>query len=99
MVVIMLLIDVSNNIYYIKLCAYLTCSLVILYYILNIFFLHKFINNNIKISSVLPNFIIIWLKELESISSNIETTQYFKNSCYIQILIYLLIQILISIIL
>ena len=93
------LIGVLSNIFYIKLFAYLTCSLVILYQIFNIYLLHKFISKNIKISPVLPDFIINWLKELETISSNIESSQYFKNSCYIQILIYLLIIFLISFIL
>ena len=79
-----------------KLFAYLTCSLIILYQIFNIYFLHRFISKNIKISPVLPNFIINWLKDLETISSNKECYQYFKDSCYIQILIYLLTIILIS---
>jgi hypothetical protein len=93
------LIDVLSNIFYIKLYTYLTCSLVILYQILNIYLLHRFINKNINISPVLPDFIINWLKDLETISSNNDSSQYFKNSCYIQIFIYLSIIFLISFIL
>jgi hypothetical protein len=93
------LIDVLSNIFYIKLYAYLTCSLVILYQILNIYLLHRFINKKINILPVLPDFIINWLKDLETISSNNDSSQYFKNSCYIQIFIYLSIIFLISFIL
>ncbi len=92
-------IEFLNNIYYIKLYAYISCSLIIIYHSLNIYLLHKFINNNIKISKVLPDFIINWLNEIKSISSNNDSFQYFKNSSYIQILIYLLIIFLINIIL
>lgn len=97
--IILSIIDLLSNIFYIKLFAYLTCSLVILYQIFNIYLLHRFISKNLKISLVLPDFIINWLKELETISLNIENSQYFKNSCYIQILIYLLIIFFISFIL
>jgi hypothetical protein len=93
------LIDVLSNIFYIKLYTYLTCSLVILYQILNIYLLHRFINKNINILPVLPDFIINWLKDLETISSNNDSSQYFKNSCYIQIFIFLSIIFLISFIL
>lgn len=93
------IINILSNILYIKIFAYFTCSSVILYQIFNLYFLHRFFCKNIKISPILPNLIINWLKELESISSTIENYQYFKNSCYIQILIYLLIIFLISFIL
>lgn len=51
--------------------------------------MHRFNNNNIIISDVLPNFIINWLNNIKIISSNKDSLNYFKNSCYIQILIYL----------
>ena len=51
--------------------------------------MHRFNNNNIIISDILPNFIINWLNNIKIISSNKDSLNYFKNSCYIQILIYL----------
>jgi hypothetical protein len=53
------LIEFLNNIFYLKIFAYFLCSLVILYQLLNLYFLHKFIiNKNINISPVLPEFLI-----------------------------------------
>jgi len=94
------LIEFLNNIFYLKIFAYFLCSLVILYQLLNLYFLHKFISNkNINISPVLPEFLINWLNDLKLLSLNNESYHYFKNSSYIQIIIYLLIIVLVSIIL
>jgi hypothetical protein len=94
------LIEFLNNIFYLKIFAYFLCSLVILYQLLNLYFLHKFIiNKNINISPVLPEFLINWLNDLKLLSLNNESYHYFKNSSYIQIIIYLLIIVLVSIIL
>ena len=79
----------SNN-YYIKLFCYISCSLSICYEMLNLYMLHRFINKNINISSVLPDYIIELLKELENISSDIESIKYFKKTCYIHILLYII---------
>ena len=58
-------LDVLNNPYYIKIFSYISCSLAIFYELLNLYLLHKFTNKNIKISEVLPEFIINWLQEFE----------------------------------
>lgn len=94
------IIEFLNNIFYLKLFAYFSCSLIILYHLLNLYFLHKFlINKNINISPILPNFIINWLNDLKVISFNNESFHYFKKDAYIQIVIYLLTIVLVYIIL
>lgn len=93
-------IEFLNNIFYLKLFAYFSCSLIILYHLLNYYFLQKFFkNNNINISQILPNFIVNWLNDLKKISFNNESYHYFKKDVYIQIIIYLLVIVLVSIIL
>ena len=82
--------NILRNNYYIKLFCYISCSLSICYEILNLHMLHRFINKNINISSVLPAYIIDLLKELENISSDIESINYFKKTCYIHILLYII---------
>ena len=88
--------DLINNIYYLKIYFYITNSLLIIYQLFNLYLLHKFSNDNIKISNVLPDFLINWLKEFEILSSTKENINEFKKTCYIYLLIYILIIILIT---
>jgi hypothetical protein len=50
--------------------------------------LNKAINKNLKISEVLPQFLINWLKEIETSSSTKEGIKEFKKTCYTEIWIY-----------
>lgn len=77
--------NLSPDLNYLKIFYIIACSLTICYELLNLYFLHRFIKKNIKISEVLPDYIIFLLKELEEISSNIESIKFFKKSCYIHI--------------
>ena len=88
--------DVFFNLYYFKMYGYISCSLVIIYQLLNLYFLHKFNNKSFKISDILPEFLISWLKEFEEICNSREAIKEFKNMCYIQIGIYLTIIIFIA---
>ena len=83
-----------NSTYYIKMFSYITCSLLIIYQFLNLYLLHKFSNNNIKIPEVLPDFLINWLKDFKIICSNKESINVIKKTYYIEISIYLVILIL-----
>nr|WVH37913.1 hypothetical protein [Dichomitus squalens] len=88
--------DFIFNFYYIKLYCYITCPLAIIYQILNIYFLHKFYNQNMLISEVLPDFIINWLKDIKAMSASKETVNLFKNTCYIEMIIYITLMIIIT---
>lgn len=90
--------NILNNKYYIKLFCYISCSLIIFYEILNLYLLHKFINKNINISTVLPKSIIVFLKDIECFSSDIESIKFFKKTCYIHILLYMFSIIMVSLI-
>ncbi len=92
-------LDIISNNYYLKMYCYISCSLVILYQILNILLLYLFSKNNIKIPEILPDFIINWLKEFEIMSSSKASIKEFKTTCYIEILLYVTIIILITLIL
>ena len=70
-----------------------------MYQLLNIYLLHKFSKQNVKIPKVLPEFIINWLNEFYIISSSIESIKFFKQTYYIQISLYLLIMIIITLLL
>lgn len=85
------------NAYYLKLYILITSSLVIIYQLINIYLIHK-ASNGMKISEVLPEFIINWLKEFETLSSSKASIKEFKNMCYIQIAIYIVIILLILLI-
>ena len=82
---------------YLNIFVFISTSLVIFYEILNLYFLNRFINKNMKFSVVLPQFIINWLKELEEATSNDLTIKIVKENSYIHISIYSVIIILISI--
>ena len=90
-------LDVLSNNYYLKMYCYISCSLVILYQILNILLLYKFSKNNIKIPEILPDFIINWLKDLELVSKDKEYQKEYKPSTYREILMYLILLIIIII--
>lgn len=85
------------NAYIWKIAYYIILSLVISYHLLSLYLLHKFSNKNIKISEVLPEFVIQWLKEIEGMSSSSAGIKEFKTSCYIEITIYTMLLILIVI--
>ena len=82
---------------YLNIFVYFSTSLVIFYEILNLYFLNRFINKNMKISVVLPQFIINWLKELEEAASNDLTIKIVKENSYIHISIYSVLIFLITI--
>ena len=60
--------------------------------------LYLFSTKKIKISEVLPDFVINWLKQIELVSTRAEYITEFKNSCYREIVIYLIIVIVFTII-
>ena len=82
---------------YLNIFVFFSTSLVIFYEILNLYFLNRFINKNMKISVVLPQFIINWLKELEEAASNDLTIKIVKENSYIHISIYSVLIFLITI--
>ena len=73
--------DFLTNMYYLKLYVYIAYVIVNICQILNLYLLHKFINKTIKISDMLQEFIIDWLKDLEVISRNKVHIKNFKNTC------------------
>jgi len=84
-----------NNSYYLKIYLQISCSLVIIYQLLNIGLLYNFIKKNPKIPEYLPEFIINWLKEFEEMSKFPKSFfKEFKTTAYIEIALYLTILIL-----
>jgi hypothetical protein len=81
--------SILSNTYYLKLYFLIGSSLAICYELLNLYLLYRFIKKNMIISSVLPDYLINMLKEIENISQDIESIKYFKKSCYTHILLYL----------
>ena len=89
------ILGVLNNLFYIKLFFYLSASLAIIYQLLNLYFLQKFINNkDFIIPEVLPEFVKNWLCNIKIISFNSNAIKDLKNSWYFHMLIYLIIIIL-----
>ena len=71
-----LLFNIFNYSLFIKLYFIISVLLVILYYLLSLYFLYKFRNQDVKIPRVLPNFIISWLEDIQFMS---KTNQGFKS--------------------
>ena len=80
----------SINVYYIKVAFCIIYFLRICYNLLNLYLLHKFSNKNIKISKVLPEYLIQRLKEIEIMSKTKPGIAAFKSNCYLDISIYLI---------
>ncbi len=87
-----------NNIFYVKIYIYISVVLAILFQLFEILMLYLFSTKKIKISEVLPDFVINWLKQIELVSTRTEYITEFKNSCYREIVIYLIIVIVFTII-
>lgn len=87
-----------NNIFYLKIYIYISVVLAILFQLFEILMLYLFSTKKIKISEVLPDFVINWLKQIELVSTRTEYITEFKNSCYREIVIYLIIVIVFTII-
>jgi hypothetical protein len=85
------ILDVLFNIYYLKIYIYILTSLFTIYQLVNLYLIYKFMNNNIKIPELLPEFLINWLKEYEVFKSSKTGIKEYKNMCYTQISIYLVI--------
>ena len=90
------ILDFLYNTYYLKIYIYIICIIATIYELINLYLLHKFSKKNIKISEVLPDFIINWLKEFEIICTTKESINEFKKTYYIGISIYILIIIFIT---
>ena len=88
----------SIDFYYIKVACYTIYSLRICYNLLNLYLLHKFINKSMKISEILPEFLIKRLKEIETMSSSKPGIEEFKTNCYLDIYVYLILMSIIIII-
>lgn len=88
-----IIIQIVNKVCLIKICIFIS-SLIISFDLLNLYLMHKFTTKNVKISEVLPDFIINWLKELEVISRSEVTIKSFKKIYYVDISIYLTIAII-----
>lgn len=82
-------IYVLNSTYYLRIIIYIFSSLSISYQLLTLYFIYRFSQNNIKISELLPDFIIKWLKEFEIMCESKESIKFFKTECYIQIYLYI----------
>lgn len=81
---------------YIYIFVIIICSLLVLYLILSLYLLHNFIKSQVKgfkvqISSVLPNFLIKYLQNLENYSKSEETIGCIKSLYYRYIIIFLLV--------
>jgi len=82
------ILDIFNHVVYFKLYCYISCSLVILYQLLNIYLIYKFSQPETKIFEFYPEFIINWLKEFEEIGKSKEIAKYFKDMYYREIYLY-----------
>jgi len=84
----------SINYYTFKIIYYIIFSLIISFHLITLYLLHKFSNKNIKISKVLPEFVINWLKMIEIMSTSKAGIRELKTNCYIEITVYLLLMLL-----
>ena len=86
--------NVLYNPFFFKIFTFTSCSLIIIYQLLNLYFLHKFFKKDINISDisvVLPDILKNWLNSIDILSQNELSIKEFKKMCYFEILIYSLI--------
>ena len=84
-------LDLFFNIYYLKLLSYSFSTLAILYQLTNLYLLKFFSYHEFNISNMLPNILKNWLREFEALNSSLESKIEYKNECYLQITIYIVI--------
>ena len=84
-------LDLFFIIYYLKLLSYSFSTLAILYQLTNLYLLKFFSYHEFKISNMLPNILKNWLREFEALNSSLESKIEYKNECYLQITIYIVI--------
>nr|QBL02053.1 hypothetical protein [Phlebopus portentosus] len=65
-----------NNMYYLKKYIYVVGILILIYLMVELLILYLFMTKKIKISEILPESIIDWLKAIEHFSTN---TEKIKN--------------------
>ena len=89
-------LSLLNNFYYLKLHFYVSVMIAFLYQICQLYILHLFLGKRLKISKVLPDFIINWLKMIEIFSENKESIKSFKDICYREIIVYFVLVFIVS---
>ena len=82
---------------YLKLLFLFLCSLAIIFNILNLYLIHLFSQSDIKISKLLPNFLIEWLEDFKLFSKNESGIKILRDMYYREIIIYLILIVLIII--
>lgn len=88
------ILDIMNNDKYMRWLGVSLCSLAIFYQIINLWLVHKFLSEKIKISRIWPESVINWLEYLEAVSKSKPLLVWFKQSRYKQIVLYLCIMLL-----
>ena len=91
-------LEFYNSWLYLRMYCYFVSTLIIMYELLNLYLMHKFHTQTIKIPQVLPDFLRNWLKEFEAVSSRVEYIKEFKKGCYIEIGMYLSLIIIVTLI-
>ena len=88
-------LEILTNTSNLKLFTLTLTSLIIIYFFINLYLLHKFYRKNVKIPDILPNFLLSWLKEFAVLSSSDAGFKETKNHYYLNIFIYVFILIFI----
>ena len=83
-----------NSDYYIKIYFFLTISLAILYFLIKLYTIHKFLTKNIQISEVLPKFIYNWLKDIQMLTRSKLGRKDMIENTYLNLGIYLVLMVL-----
>jgi hypothetical protein len=91
------IIEFFSDIHNIENFTIISALIAIIIQLTDLYFLHRISTKKLKISEVLPDFIINYLKGIEIASSSKVAIKEFKKECYIQICIYLVIIFLIII--
>ena len=87
---------ILGDLIYLKLFTVILCLLAILFNLLNIYLIYKFSKSNIKISEVLPNFLISWLNDFKVICETEDSIKDYKGMYYKEIFLYISVIILIT---
>lgn len=88
--------NILTNMFYFKLFIIIVSLIPIIYNLINLFVLHLFITNkDMKISVLLPKFVVKWLESIKIFSDCDISISAFKEDSYLDMSIYIVLLLLI----
>ena len=83
-------VNFITNAYYIKIYFIVGCMLAIIFLLFELYAVHLFVSNKLKIPELLPEFMIKFFSDMKFISSSPQLLKDFKRNTYKEVTLYLI---------